>query len=218
MFCKKCGSQVPDNVKFCTNCGSPVNSIDYDELNSGDTVLLNSSMATPPVNNQSVSQPVAPQQPPMPYPQPAAYPQQPAVPDKKGLSTGAILGIVFGSIALVAVIAVVCFVSLFSTAEKTYNRVSKNAKLKQCKSNIRIIEGNLAAYLITGNNGGPFTPGTTADEIVNSSDFRNMFRDGEIPVCESDGEHEYEIEIEWEDGQAVYSAHCTDPKCPNYGE
>ena len=24
MFCKKCGSEISNNVKFCTTCGAPV--------------------------------------------------------------------------------------------------------------------------------------------------------------------------------------------------
>ena len=25
MFCNKCGSQIPDGTKFCTNCGNRIN-------------------------------------------------------------------------------------------------------------------------------------------------------------------------------------------------
>lgn len=30
MYCKKCGSELPDNYKFCSKCGNPVSEDDLD--------------------------------------------------------------------------------------------------------------------------------------------------------------------------------------------
>ena len=37
MFCKKCGKELPDGVKFCTNCGAPTE--DAQQTNGGDQTV-----------------------------------------------------------------------------------------------------------------------------------------------------------------------------------
>ena len=37
MFCEKCGSQLPDNAAFCTNCGASINGV----VNSTEKILDN---------------------------------------------------------------------------------------------------------------------------------------------------------------------------------
>ena len=79
MFCNKCGSQVPDGMNFCNNCGNPM------------------ANAAP----QAPQQPMY-QQPPMQQPmyQPPVAPiEQPEPPKKK--NTGLIIGIVAGVLAVI---------------------------------------------------------------------------------------------------------------------
>ena len=81
MFCMHCGAQVADGSAFCTKCGSPL---------------------VPAYGQQNAGQ--QPQQGVESYP--PAYQAEVAV-QKKGMSGGAIAGIIIGILVVLALIAVI---------------------------------------------------------------------------------------------------------------
>lgn len=109
MFCPNCGNQLPDNAKFCVNCGTSVNIIT-------ESAEPDSSPYVPP------------------YEEPYEAPYEPAVPEykpKKKLPLAIIL------IAAAALIAVLVFCFFGKSGYKDYNdliddyfKASSNADLK----------------------------------------------------------------------------------------
>lgn len=93
MFCVKCGSPLSDDASFCGNCGAPV---------GGDVAAQGSAVDGPPTG-----QPVAPAQPAAPQP-----------PERKGLSRGALIGIIAGAVAVAVAAIVVAAVMLGQPAEQ----------------------------------------------------------------------------------------------------
>jgi Predicted membrane protein len=80
IYCTKCGTQVPDGMKFCTVCGTPV------EI----TTTVSPPPPSPP--KQTVQQPVYQQ----PAPQTAVTPVQGnLIYKEEPISTGAYVGIMF---------------------------------------------------------------------------------------------------------------------------
>ena len=43
MFCKKCGTQMPDDTKFCPVCGEPANSVNLKDLGQGAVNAANNA-------------------------------------------------------------------------------------------------------------------------------------------------------------------------------
>ena len=79
MFCNKCGSQVPDGMNFCNNCGNPM-------ANAASQAPQQPMYQQPPMQQPMYQPPVAPM-------------QQPEPPEKK--KTGLIIGIVAGVLAVI---------------------------------------------------------------------------------------------------------------------
>lgn len=100
-FCKGCGKPLAEGVKFCKNCGKPVtgnNAVSADE----PTAVIPPINAQPPVNQSTV--PTAqPYGTPVPY---NATVQQPK-PPRKPLPKKALIGIIAGGVALIAIIVVI---------------------------------------------------------------------------------------------------------------
>lgn len=107
MFCYKCGTKLPDDAKFCQNCGAQV-----------QTGVASPPPAPPlapqPVQQPEIKIPPAPPVPPAPAPQPRPYagpygaqPPQAYPPKKQKLPNWAIPVIVVGAVVgLVVMIAV----------------------------------------------------------------------------------------------------------------
>jgi len=100
MFCKNCGSDANENMKFCNNCGSEISSAPEEGLYmpqqtpSQNTVMpqqqnVAQPQNVPPMNSQYAQPPVA---------QPGYYPP----PQKKGSNTGLIITAI--AIAMVVLI------------------------------------------------------------------------------------------------------------------
>lgn len=83
-------------------------------------------------------------------------------------------------------IVVVILGILVAVAVPIFGAVTKNARIKSCKSNQRVIKGNLETYMTTGNNGDAitFAASTTADYKSNA-DFLKLFDGAALPVCPS---------------------------------
>ncbi len=93
--------------------------------------------------------------------------------------------------------------------------ISKNAQLKQCQSNERIIKSNLGTYILTGNNGKAFK--NVNDVLAKQAAFDKMFDEGHPPYCKNgrtDDGVKYSITV---DSDLTYNVKCRNPKCPNYG-
>ena len=93
MFCQNCGTQNADGVKFCNNCGAPLQSVPQ------ETTVLNQ----PPVQP---AQQYAPSTPAQPFAPVLPVPQNP----KNNKKLGLIIGGVVGAVAIiVAVVLIVVF-------------------------------------------------------------------------------------------------------------
>ncbi len=83
-------------------------------------------------------------------------------------------------------IVVVILGILVAVAVPIFGAVTRNAKIKSCKSNMRVIKGNMETYAMTGNNGDQIEIITGSDMVITSEpDFLKLFDGGKLPVCPS---------------------------------
>ncbi len=120
MFCKNCGSQLPDGMNFCQFCGTPQQSNTSAEYETyaapqqPDTPVEYETYAAPPV--MPPVPPVAPSEPPV-APPPPVNPINPGEPDKpKKNNTGNIIVAVV-AVVLIVTVAVVAII-LFGNKDK----------------------------------------------------------------------------------------------------
>lgn len=59
MFCKKCGTQIPDGTKFCPTCGEPANSVNLKDLGQGAVDAANSAFNSAENELRNAAQDVA---------------------------------------------------------------------------------------------------------------------------------------------------------------
>lgn len=143
MFCESCGSFIPDNQSFCSNCGAPAPNPVQPEAQAPETP------AAQPVFQQAAPQPVQPA-----YQQPAPQPVQPAyqqpvyaqpvnvapttmtsAPEKRG-NAPAVVGLVFGILTLILFwvpvfnIFTTCIFGLIGLIFSIIGIAKKNAKGK----------------------------------------------------------------------------------------
>ena len=83
-------------------------------------------------------------------------------------------------------IVVVILGILDAVSVPIFGAVTKNARIKSCKSNQRVIKGNMETYAMTGNNGDQIELITGTDmTITDEPDFLKLFDGGELPICPS---------------------------------
>lgn len=83
-------------------------------------------------------------------------------------------------------IVVVILGILVAVAVPIFGAVTKNAKIKSCKSNQRVIKGNMETFAMTGNNGDQIELITGTDMVItNESSFLALFDGGVLPKCPS---------------------------------
>lgn len=100
MFCPECGTRNADGAKFCTECGTRLVTVRPPEPQPSATPEPQPSAAPEKVG------PPAPGMPPLEWPDGSVQgPVQDGGKGSKGLGTGAVVGIVVGAVALVAVAA-----------------------------------------------------------------------------------------------------------------
>lgn len=95
-YCKACGAQVPNDARFCQNCGGSEFNVINDEIPVVAPTVAPTSAPAPapaPVQNQNWQQPV------QPAPSPAW--QQPAPVQPKKKKTGLIIGIIVAVVAFI---------------------------------------------------------------------------------------------------------------------
>lgn len=59
MFCKKCGTQIPEGTKFCPTCGEPANSVNLKDLGQGAVDAANSAFNNAEKELRNAAQDVA---------------------------------------------------------------------------------------------------------------------------------------------------------------
>jgi len=89
-------------------------------------------------------------------------------------------------------IVVVILGILVAIAVPIYSAVTRNAKIKACNSNMRIIRSNLASYILgAGTSDGAthefteaqVTAGDQTSALYGSDDFKAMFDKNAVPQC-----------------------------------
>ncbi len=84
-------------------------------------------------------------------------------------------------------IVVVILGILVAVAVPIFSSVTKNARIKSCKSNQRVIKGNLETIVTTGDNGDAIPISATinfkADDCSYKASFLALFDGGALPKC-----------------------------------
>ena len=83
-------------------------------------------------------------------------------------------------------IVVVILGILVAVAVPIFGAVTRNAKIKSCRSNMRVIKGNMETFAMTGNNGDQIELISGTDMVITDEpSFLALFDGGELPVCPS---------------------------------
>ena len=119
-------------------------------------------------------------------------------------------------------IVVVIMGILVAVAIPIYNSATKNAKMKSCDANVRVIEENLNSYLMTGGaNGAPMTvaevnsqfgadiSSAAANKTKLPDNFVAMFKGKAMPTCPFDSAASYEIQFEKLTDGIGFTVYCT---------
>ena len=122
-FCSSCGEKLPENVKFCTNCGTPVSGAEK-------------SQAPPP--QQSSPTPLV-YTPPMPGQPLQTGGQLP--PARKGMSKGVMALIIVASIGVLVIVGAIVGITLTVS-----NGAREKADKRTCQANLRTIDGAVQMY------------------------------------------------------------------------
>ena len=115
-------------------------------------------------------------------------------------------------------IVVVILGILVAIAVPIYSAVTKNAKIKACNSNMRIIRSNLASYILgAGTADGqqhPLTAGAVT--LSGLTGFADMFDKGEVPKC-TNGTGDPTDYTVTATGETSFTIVCAATGCPNVG-
>ena len=110
-------------------------------------------------------------------------------------------------------IVVVILGILVAVAVPIFGAVTKNARIKSCKSNQRVIKGNMETFMMTGGaNGEAITLGAgTSSDIKTEGSFLALFDGGALPKCPSaDAAGTYQALVTVETNKTTYTSSCTD--------
>ena len=108
-------------------------------------------------------------------------------------------------------IVVVILGILVAVAVPIFGAVTKNARIKSCKSNQRVIKGNIETYQMTGNDGDQLSI-TANTSVKEDSGFLKLFDGGALPKCPSAaaaGTYNAEIQLNATTGAITYDTACT---------
>jgi prepilin-type N-terminal cleavage/methylation domain-containing protein len=109
-------------------------------------------------------------------------------------------------------IVVVILGILVAVAVPIFGAVTKNARIKSCKSNQRVIKGNMETFMMTGGTGGEaitLTSATTYD-VSGESSFTKLFDGGTLPKCPSadSATNNYNAQVVFDGTNTNYVATC----------
>ena len=110
-------------------------------------------------------------------------------------------------------IVVVILGILVAVAVPIFGAVTKNARVKSCKSNQRVIKGNMETFMMTGGaNGEAITLGAgTSSDIKAEASFLSLFDGGALPKCPSaDAAGTYSALVTVTTTATTYNSECTD--------
>ena len=109
-------------------------------------------------------------------------------------------------------IVVVILGILVAVAVPIFGAVTKNARVKSCKSNQRVIKGNMETFMMTGGAGGEaITLGAgTSSDIKTESSFLSLFDGGELPKCPTSKAATYNALVTVTATATTYNSECTD--------
>ena len=110
-------------------------------------------------------------------------------------------------------IVVVILGILVAVAVPIFSAVTKNARKKSCKANMRVIKGNMETYQTTGSADGEgnevvFAAGETDLASTTPANFMKLFDGGKIPTCPTDASA-YTVKVNNTDGKITYNVACT---------
>lgn len=109
-------------------------------------------------------------------------------------------------------IVVVILGILVAVAVPIFGAVTKNARIKSCKSNQRVIKGNMETFMMTGAaDGGAITLGAgTSSDISSEASFKALFDGGNLPKCPSadSAENNYNALVNVEATKTTYTSTC----------
>jgi len=107
-------------------------------------------------------------------------------------------------------IVVVILGILVAVAVPIFGAVTKNARVKSCKSNQRVIKGNMETYVMTGGANGDQITFTATTDITSVGAFTKLFDGNALPKCPSanDGETSYSAIIETNGTTTEFKATC----------
>lgn len=130
MFCQKCGSNMPEDSKFCVKCGNPVDDSDSQVTQpvSEPVTAEIPSQAAQPVPAVTVPAPAAYVPPQQPYGQPAAYGQTSAPEPKNGFVVS-LVGLILVIIWL-CLPGLICGIIGFNKANKLKKAGQDDSKTK----------------------------------------------------------------------------------------
>ena len=118
-------------------------------------------------------------------------------------------------------IVVVILGILVAVAVPIFSAVTKNARKKSCKANMRVIKGNIETYQSTGNNGEEVT--FAADTVLSTTtpaEFMKLFDNNKLPVCptkKADGtDAAYTVTVKVLTNGLAYEILCTSPEATEH--
>ncbi len=107
-------------------------------------------------------------------------------------------------------IVVVILGILVAVAIPIFGAVTKNARIKSCKSNQRVIKGNMETFQMTGAEDGGQLNITSDTEVTANQDFKNLFEGNALPTCPSAEGPSYTAKyIVADTGAITYEVKCT---------
>ena len=114
-------------------------------------------------------------------------------------------------------IVVVILGILVAVAVPIFSAVTKNARTKSCRSNMRIIKGNIETYQATGNDGDEvvFASGDTDLAGTTPEALMKLFDGGKFPTCPTNNSA-YTVKVTNTNGQLTYNVACTSTEATDH--
>ena len=107
-------------------------------------------------------------------------------------------------------IVVVILGILVAVAVPIFSAVTKNARKKSCKANMRVIKGNIETYQSTGNNGEEVVfASDTVLSTTTPAEFMKLFDNNALPTCPTGDDSGYTVTVKVLANGLAYEIKCT---------